>query len=693
MASNSNETSDNKQLDSNPDAERDDVHQPAECRIGNFKPAVLKMCANMPVFTGVYSVSALMTSTLNTYVNSQVTTLERHFGFSSAQTGLIMSANDIGFLVIVLFISFIAPRVHIPRALACFTILFGVSGLVCTLPQFLFGVSTPASSLSGADVSNVSATMTSDRPSGNFGGQLCDGVSQGDVNCSATVEEPSVTSEDLDPGSRARAHSGTALLILVVGMVLQGVAKAPRGSFSLYYVDCNVEKAKSGFYMGIVIAVGIMGPAVAFALGGVFNRIYVTLEVTDLHFRHPRWIGAWWLGYLTFGCVACVVALPLFCFPRHIQRHTHNTQDSKAKTEAGGLPSRIGRFMKEFLQALIRLLTNPVYLCCVVSACCVIFAVAGSQSFSSKYIENQFAFPAWKANISMAAVTLTTAVLGTFLGGVVSRRFQTGPMGCLKFVTMMDACCATCTGLMLLFHCPQPLLHNSPGPRAAATSGGMGEEGCGGSCVCDDGSYFPVCAQDGRSFFSPCHAGCGEFVDGNYVNCTCIEAGGTAVAGMCDFSCSMFYPFIVCFCLKAFFSTLPIVCLLQAYIRAVEERDKALSLGVSSFLTSVMGWMLGPICFGKLIDGTCIQWEDSCTGGGACLLYDNDDFRWKLIGYQTIFRVGALFFIVLAYIFARVTGIYERKRQELTGNDVMMDTIMGSRAQSGKNVKESGEAC
>ena len=40
-----------------------------------------------------------------------MTTLERHFGFNSTQTGLIMAANDVGFLVVVLFISYIAAKV------------------------------------------------------------------------------------------------------------------------------------------------------------------------------------------------------------------------------------------------------------------------------------------------------------------------------------------------------------------------------------------------------------------------------------------------------------------------------------------------------------------------------------------------------------------------------------------------------
>ena len=35
--------------------------------------------------------------------------------------------------------------------------------------------------------------------------------------------------------------------------------------------------------------------------------------------RDPRWVGAWWLGFLFFGGAAVVVAIPIFCFPRHLK--------------------------------------------------------------------------------------------------------------------------------------------------------------------------------------------------------------------------------------------------------------------------------------------------------------------------------------------------------------------------------------
>ena len=44
------------------------------------------------------------------------------------------------------------------------------------------------------------------------------------------------------------------------------------------YVDDAVSKRKTGFYMGILVGTGIFGPALAYLLGGVFSKIYVTLE-------------------------------------------------------------------------------------------------------------------------------------------------------------------------------------------------------------------------------------------------------------------------------------------------------------------------------------------------------------------------------------------------------------------------------
>lgn len=639
-------------LDSNPDEE----YGGSKCR-----PSAFQVCANMCVFTGVYSLCGLVSSTLTSYVNSQVTTLERHFGFNSAQTGLIMAANDVGFLVVILFISYITAKVHIPRALGSVTVLFGISGIVCAFPYFIFGAPSPASS-GVRNTANVTG-MTSPPSSKSFTGQICDGINETAVNCDVVAKVltgVSKIAEGVDPSNNARANSVAAMTVIVLGMVLQGVAKAPRVPFTATYVDANVERTQTGFYMGILTSISIIGPAMAYAVGGVFSRIYVTLEDTNLNYRHPGWIGAWWLGYVTFGVAACFVAIPLFCFPRKFGTRpgtAHQLKQPDLPVSKTGTSKRMMEGVKGFIACMLRLWTNPVYMCVVLSSCSLLFAVAGAQSFTPKYIENQFSFPAWKANMAIAGVMLCMSCVGTFVGGYLTKRFRMGPLASLKFTVATQTVSALSTGITMFFTCEQPYIYNSPGPRATSFTS---LPGCHDACGCDDTDYFPVCGDDGKTFFSPCHAGCLGSVGGTvYRNCSCI-AGGTATAGMCDYSCSMFYPYIIFVCCSSLFATFSIIPKLIIYIRAVEDRDKPLALGFNSFMTSITGWMLGPICFGKLIDDICIQWDKdrTCAGSGFCRLYDNNNFRFKLIGYQTAFRVLGLVFVVIALIVAEVNKVF-----------------------------------
>ncbi|RUS88016.1 hypothetical protein EGW08_004182, partial [Elysia chlorotica] len=239
---------------------------------------LLQPFARIECFTGFYSVAALITSTLNVYVNSQITTLERQFGFSSSQTGLIMAANDVGFLVCVLFLSYSASKFHIPRSLGVACTIFGFSGLVCCLPFFLFRSSIVAmvSTASSTGTDNITSAA-----SGVDGSSKSSGVF-GDLCLPNKTFEQTSDSLGVAPGEPIRglpSHAVTvSLATIFMGMMLQGFGKSPRHSFVVTYVDDNAGKTNTGFYMGIIIACGIFGPTLAYALGGIFSRMFVTLE-------------------------------------------------------------------------------------------------------------------------------------------------------------------------------------------------------------------------------------------------------------------------------------------------------------------------------------------------------------------------------------------------------------------------------
>ncbi|CAG5123502.1 unnamed protein product, partial [Candidula unifasciata] len=461
------------------------------CGFWTCRPDFLQPCAKIGVFSAFYSIAALVSSTLNSYVNSQVTTLEKQFGFNSHQSGIIMAANDMGYLVCVLFVGYVASRSHIPKSLGVATITFGLSGLICSLPHFLFGATVNANP--AGDYDNVTATLEAARKQVATSGRMCDQLN----NTYDFCESGAASKSDLTKAVSQERIALASFYIIVIGMAIQGFAKAPRLSFVVTFVDDNTAKANTGFYVGIITAVGVLGPACAYLMGGLFSRMYVTLQATTLTPGHRRWIGAWWLGYVVFGSLALVISLPLFWFPRKLPQNKDKTSHQedlkidgnsvkKALTQ-NGTDSNPGthkiiatsenqhkssikrpnvkfmlRHSRDFLASLYRLLTNPVYVLMVISSCFNIFTVAGSVSFTPKYLERMFHLPAYKANYIMAAQTLCTSSIGSFIGGYVSKRMKMTAMKGIKFCTVLVAAGFICQVIAFFLKCDQPEVHNWP---------------------------------------------------------------------------------------------------------------------------------------------------------------------------------------------------------------------------------------
>ncbi|GFN86650.1 solute carrier organic anion transporter family member [Plakobranchus ocellatus] len=655
------------------------------CGFWGIQAPFLQPLARIECFTGFYSLAALVTSTLNVYVNSQITTLERQFGFSSKQTGLIMAANDIGYLVCVLFLSYSASSFHIPRSLGIATGIFALSGLACSMPFFVFrsSINTMVASIFDTESDDLTATS-----SGVFGDLCLPNRSALEI-----LQEEDASSSSSSSFVALPSHVVTAsLAIIFFGMMLQGFGKSPRYSFTVIYIDDNTGKINTGFYMGIIIASGIFGPFVSYALGGFFSETFVTLQNTSLTPSHPRWIGAWWLGYIVCGGLALLVALPLMWFPRRLPRRGDKKDNSdkeinvenhgakfslipdkeskttKEKLEGNEPKATRGKFfIKSFLKSLLRLLTNPIYVALVASTCFDIFAVSGTSAYTPKFLEQMFDLPVHIANYILAGKVLCAACLGTFVGGYLSRRLKMTAKPALFFVLLVEGIGLLGGAAGFVFSCEQPDVHNWPGSP---------ETFCSGNCGCQDNTFFAACGSDGKTYYSPCTAGCLDVVDGVYQNCTCIPGAGLAYSGMCSYGCASLYAYVISLGIRSLFGTLSIIPKLVVFIRCVLPKDKGLAIGFSSFMTSLLGWLLGPLIFGSVIDGICTVWDVTSSGDrGRCLLYDNDIFRIKLHAYSTISMLISCGWLLFAAIYAHFTGCLddppdEKSKAQGEGHDL-----------------------
>lgn len=212
------------------------------CGIGGCRPTALQCCATMGVFSAMYSLSGLLTSTVSIYINSQITTLEKQFGFSSSVSGFLLSCNDIGYLLTTLAMSYIARRTHIPRVLGLSTILFGVSGLICSIPYF-----------ATKNDLHPWVNSTGMNTSWLLGGRLC---TIGQSHSISNFSDGDTCLDRLDSASIANIPESTrsfAIALIAIGMILQGFGKSPRYPFIATYVDDNVEKTKTTLYLGKLI--------------------------------------------------------------------------------------------------------------------------------------------------------------------------------------------------------------------------------------------------------------------------------------------------------------------------------------------------------------------------------------------------------------------------------------------------------
>ncbi|GAB1602741.1 solute carrier organic anion transporter family member 2A1-like [Argonauta hians] len=584
------------------------------CGIGNFHPNYLQYFGNIYCFIIFYAGPSLFTSTLLSYIVSQITALERQFGFSSTNSGFLLACNDIGFLSTVIFASHFLRNKHIPRVLAAGTFIFGISGLLCASPFFLSYFKPANENLE---------TQSTNTDNQNFTEVLFMCTEQKDVK----VEEKSSPTNVL------------ALVLISVGMMIQGMGKSVRAPLVTQYVDNNVKRTKTGKFMGIITAIGIFGPAVSYSVATLFSRMHYTLTDVNLSPEDPRWVGAWWLGFLSFGAAAIISCIPLLFFPKRLpskrngntkmiemEEIPENKTDNQNKINDGG--KSYMKFMKDFLRSFKRICRKKSYVFFVCAVSLNIMAVAGVSSFGAKYIETQYHLPAWKSNAVLGATNLFALSGGTLAGGLITSKAKMSARGSLYFTTVSYLGVALLGSLNLLTGCDSIAM---VGPdkisnRATFPNGTLIPH-CGESCSCDETKYLPICSESGINYFSPCYAGCHTKNETTYSNCTCMYDATIASSSTCDTDCNIIYHAII-ISLKYFFGTMKIIPFYISIIRIAGDEDKSLALGISGFCIACLGWMAGPVFFGAIIDTTCLIWSSTEKGGsGSCVLYDTDKMR------------------------------------------------------------------
>ncbi|NXG65150.1 SO2B1 protein, partial [Hemiprocne comata] len=549
---------------------------------------------------GLLQLSQLLVSG---YLKSSISTIERRYGLSSQTSGLLASFNEVGNTLLIVFISYFGSRVHRPRFIGCGAILVSLAGFLMSLPHFITGPYEYDQSV---------ASMFSNTT------DLCQ---PGVPGSQGNLSEASCT-----PHAARENHA--VLLVMFTAQVLLGIGGVPIQPFGISYIDDFASERNSPLYLGILFSVTVIGPGVAFLLGSAMLRFYVDIDKVSrdkvqLTNKDPRWVGAWWLGFLVAASLVALSAVPYFFFPRE-------------------MPKEVGEVLQiapqNFPLVLLRNLRHPVYLLVVLAQVNLSAMVAGLATFMGKFLERQFSLTASLANMIIGAVNIPGAMVGIVVGGAIMKKFQMSLRQCSAMCVLGMFLCLLLAFPLLFLGCPTQKV-------AGITYSESSEFGhhtleCNLQCNCPEKAYNPICGSNAIEYISPCSAGCRAVninVDNNsvlnYSNCSCIlENGleGSAKPGTCGTGCShLFLPFVVLSCLAGILASTSHTPSFMLILRSIQPEDKSFAVGIQFMLLRVLAWMPGPVLYGSAIDTTCIVWEKKCDRKAACRYYDNNLFRQR----------------------------------------------------------------
>lgn len=203
------------------------------CGVGSCKPSFMQVFATIQGFVAFNALSNLFTYGIRIFLVSQLTTIEKRFGFSSSQSGFILSSSQISFVVCILLFSYYSRHSHIPRILSVTNMIAGATGLIFFTAHFLPFEGDTAAASGSLIAGNRSANISS---SG-----MCQVIDGPGVMPEATCSER----------KSAINENSIALGIFLTCMLIQGAVTSPRTPLGGTYVDDNNPvPTNSGKYIG-----------------------------------------------------------------------------------------------------------------------------------------------------------------------------------------------------------------------------------------------------------------------------------------------------------------------------------------------------------------------------------------------------------------------------------------------------------
>jgi sodium-independent organic anion transporter len=617
------------------------------------------------------------------YFVATLTTLEKRFKIPSKTTGIVMSGNEISQILLSLTLSYYGGQGNRPLWIAWGVAFSGLSCYILVLPHMVYGPGQNALALTKEYLDSHFYNATSENKDDSLG--VCPAASY-KKNC----EDDMATI--------------LPLILIFLSQFVLGIGSTLYYALGQPYLDDNVKKTRTPMLLGLVLALRTLGPALGFALGSGCLSLYIDPTVTPLITnKDPRWLGAWWLGWIVLGSTMLLFSIVIALFPRRLPRPVHSgkrslpTLDSSAKQRPNEEQPLTKNMLSDFMPVdpvphapgasaitvegfktvLKKLLMNKLLMANIFAGVFYILGVAGYMTYPVKYMETQFQISAARANIIAGVPAILATMVGFLASGYVISRFKPRAGRVLGWNVLVGCVYISGEIVFILLGCKDIGLY---GFHSTRTDLHLIND-CNRNCNCDNVKYTPVCSEmKGMTYYSACHAGCSYVFNNSqgFGNCTCLsslnpvgtidgfsdtnstDTMNTVISGPCAMNCGYrFIIFLIVLCSMHFLGSTGKIGNILVNYRCVATKDKSFAQGLSLVLVSLLAFIPGPIIYGAIIDATCLVWNQTCGQKGNCWLYHKDDFRLHFNITAAGFTTVGVLLDVVVWRLGRGLDLYE----------------------------------
>ncbi|XP_018401297.1 PREDICTED: solute carrier organic anion transporter family member 1A5 [Cyphomyrmex costatus] len=468
------------------------------------------------------------------------------------------------------------------------------------------------------------------------------------------------------------------MIIIILVLIVSGMANVTYYALGISYLDDNTKRKHMTDFIGIIIAVKIIGIFLGYLLG--WGCLRIDAEDLSVVNSYRDQIGAWWLGFPILSILLMIPGLLLSWFPRRLPSEVveqaaaslldwatiRNRAPHRATSQKIGNP--------DFWPSLCRLFTNRILICNILATAFSAMALLNFMMHENIFLESRFYIPRptgmlrgfddplpsrLVANIGRPIMTgLIVIISGFVIAKAKPRaRYIIGYNFVIVLLTIMII-------IALIFvTCDKPPIVD------LEKSSDTLLRYCNKDCHCSkDSDFRPICDSLGKfTYYNPCYAGCTTiiYVDNIkiYSGCSCVEditewSNDQAKDGPCDSSkCQAGWLSFEFGCLLAYTliaSTLVGDVLVN--IRSVYKQDKAISIGFWMMWVALFVYVPGKILYEFISRRTCQYWGSQET---ICHLHNSEKLGNYLCYLTILFLLLCVLFKIIVWFFCKNLQLYE----------------------------------